>query len=85
LIARGQPITAVGPNGRRHPARVLTTYRSTGGVTSIWIDLCEDFLANPANREPAACKTRVLVLTERGGKYLDLWQEQWQLEVPGRD
>jgi len=24
----------------------------------------------------------VLVLTERGGKCLDLWQEQWNLEVP---
>jgi hypothetical protein len=58
------------------------TYQSTGGVTSVWIDLRDDFLANPANWGTADWSTRVLVLTERGGKYLDLWQEEWDLEVP---
>ena len=82
MVAPGQELTAIGPNGRRHAARVLTTYESTGGVTSVWVDLCEDFLANPANWETADWSTRVLVLTERGGKYLDLWQEQWELEAP---
>jgi hypothetical protein len=82
VIAPGQEVTAIGPNGRRHPARVLTTYQSTGGITSVWIDLGEDFLANPANRETADWSTRVLVLIERGGEYLDLWEKQWDLEAP---
>jgi len=84
MIAPGQHLTAIGPNGRRHPARVLTTYQSTGGITSVWIDLCEDFLANPANWATVDWATHVLVLTEKAGNYLDLWQEQWQLEVPGQ-
>lgn len=83
LIAPGQDVTAIGPNGRRHPARVLRTYQSTGGVTSVWIDLGVDFLANPANWETADWATRVLVLTERGGHYLDLWEERWVLDVAG--
>jgi hypothetical protein len=83
LIAPGQYVTVTGPNGRRHTARVLTTYQSTGGVTSVWIDLCEHFLANPANSETADWCTRVLVLTEREGKYLDLWEEQWCVESGG--
>ena len=63
---------------------MLTTYQSTGGITSVWIDLCEDFIANPATWETVDWATHVLVLTERGGEYLDLWQEQWHLEVPGQ-
>ena len=84
MIAPGQHLTAIGPNGRRHPARVLTTYQSTGGITSVWIDLCEDFIANPANWETVDWATHVLVLTEKAGKYLDLWLEEWRLEVPGQ-
>jgi len=83
LIAAGQHLTVRGPNGRRHSARVLAIYQSTGGITSVWIDLCEDYRANPANWETGEWVTRVLVLTERGGRYLDLWQEQWDLEVAG--
>jgi len=83
MIAPGQHLTVTGPDGTPHPARVLTTYQSTGGVTSIWIDLCEDYLANPANWEAAEWSTPVLVLTERGGMYLDLWQERWDLETAG--
>jgi hypothetical protein len=82
LLAPGQELTAIGPNGRRHPARVLTAYQSTGGVTSVWVDLREDFPANPANWEMSDLNTRVLVLTGRGGSYVDLWQEQWELELP---
>lgn len=76
-------MTVTGPDGRRHPARVLTMYQSAGGVTSVWIDLCEDYLANPANWETAEWFTHVLVLTERGGVYLDLWQERWDLRTAG--
>jgi hypothetical protein len=59
---------------------VLKIYQSTGGVTSVWIDLDDDSLANPANWETEDWRTGVLVLTERGGKYFDLWQEEWLLE-----
>jgi hypothetical protein len=80
-LAAGQRLIVTGPDGLPHPARVLTTYRSTGGVVSVWIDLAEDYLANPANRAAAEWITPVLVLTERSAVYLDLWQERWDLKV----
>lgn len=76
----GQKLTITGPDGSPRAGRVLKMYRSTGGFLSVWIDL-DDRYANPGNQAATECMTRVLVLTERGGVYRDLWQERWILEA----
>ena len=69
------------PDGESHRGRVLDTYRSTGGIVSIWIDLCGDYYANPANRVAGDCVSQVLVLTERDGIYQDLWLHRWEVRL----
>ncbi len=80
-MSPGEELFVIGPSGRRRRARVLDSYQSTGRVTTIWLDLFADLRANPANWETSEWPTRVLVLTERGAQYFDLWGESWQLET----
>ena len=84
-VNRGQEVTATGPDGMTHYGRVLDAYRSTGGIVSVWIDLCGDDSANPANRAAGDWATPVLVLTERNGVYCDLWLHQWEMKVLQND
>ena len=77
----GQEVTVTGRDGASHRGRVLNAYRSTGGIVSIWIDLCGDETANPANQAAGDWASPVLVLREEDGVYLDLWLNPWQVSV----
>ena len=77
----GQEVTVTDQDGASHRGRVLNAYRSTGGIVSIWIDLCGDETANPANQAAGDWASPVLVLMERDGVYLDLWLNPWQVSV----
>lgn len=81
MFVRGQRLKVTGPDGKRHSALLLTVHQSTGGVFTLWLDLSDDYLANPANRGAKEWFSTVLVLTEKDGAYLDLWLEPWVLEV----
>jgi hypothetical protein len=84
-VKAGQGVTVTGPDGVTHFGQVLDAYRSTGGIVSVWIDLCGDFSANPANRAGSDWASPVLVLTERDGVYCDLWLHQWEVRVLRND
>jgi hypothetical protein len=81
LVRSGQEVTVTGPDGESHSGRVLEVYRSIGGIVSLWIDLCGDDAANPANRAAGDWISPILVLTQRDGEYRDLWLAPWQVKV----